>query len=124
MFFKPKKEKTENTEKRKGPRAGFYQASYFLPASSNEDSAMHECWFSNIGAGGIAIETKENLLQDGDEIRILYKIGSKLRNDTLRVLSARTRYSKFLYGCAFIEADEERNVMINEYFKTEADVPV
>lgn len=123
MFFKSKKEKTEDTEKRKDPRAGFYQASYFLPASSTEDSAMHECWFSNISEGGIAIETKENLLQDGDEIRILYKIGSKLRNDTLKVLSSRSRFNRFIYGCAFSESDEERNVMISEYFKAEADVP-
>lgn len=123
MFFKSKKEKAVATEKRKGPRAGFYQASYFLPANSTEDAHMHECWFSNIGEGGIAIETKEDALKEGDEIRILYKIGTKMRNDTLKVLTTRTRYSKFLYGCAFIETDEDRNTMINEYFKAEANVP-
>lgn len=123
MLFKSKKEKAGMTEKRKGPRAGFYQASYFLPANSTEDAHMHECWFSNIGEGGIAIETKEDMLKEGDEIRILYKIGVKLRNDNLKVLSARTRYNKFMYGCAFVEADEDRNVLINEYFKSEANVP-
>ena len=122
MLFKSKKEITENTEKRKGPRAGFYQATYFLPAGSDTDSAMHECWFSNIGEGGIAIETKENLLHDGDEIKILYRIGSRLRNDTMKVLTSRTRYSRFIYGCSFIEADEDRNVLINEYFQSERNI--
>ncbi|HPS58190.1 MAG TPA: PilZ domain-containing protein [Spirochaetota bacterium] len=125
MFFKLKNSKsgsTEKTEKRKGPRAGFYQASYFLPANAEGESSTNECWFSNISEGGIAFETKENNLKEGDEIKILYKIGAKLRNDALKVLTSRTRYNKFLYGCAFIDSDENRNVMINEYVKTEANV--
>ena len=122
MFFKSKKEKDVTAEKRKGPRAGLYQATYFLPANSTEDANMHECWFSNISEGGIAFETKEDNLKAGDEIKILYKIGAKMRNDVLKVLTARTRYNKFFYGCAFIYSDENRNVMINEYVKTEAGV--
>lgn len=122
MFFKLKKEKVVTAEKRKGPRAGLYQATYFLPANSTEDANMHECWFSNISEGGLAFETKENNLKEGDEIKILYKIGVKMRNDVLKVLTARKSYNKFLYGCAFIDADENRNVMINEYVKTEENI--
>ncbi len=119
MFFKSRKEKIVNAEKRRGPRTGLYQASYFLPADSPEDSTMCECWFSNIGEGGIAIETKDNLLKEGDEIKILYRIGAKLRNDIIKVMTSRKRFNQYIYGCAFIEPDTERNAMINEYFKSE-----
>ena len=123
MFFKLKRSKAENSEKRKGPRAEFYQASYFLPANTKEgEPTIYECCFSNIGEGGIAFETNENRLKEGEEVKILYKIGAKLRNDTLKVLTARARYNKFLYGGAFVDSDENRNVMINEYCKKEVNI--
>jgi len=118
MFFKLKKKAVNEPEKRKGPRADFYQSSYFLPLKKEGESATYECWFNNIGEGGLSFETEKETLREGDEIQILYKIGLKLRNDTLKVLSARTSFNKYKYGCAFIDSDENRNLMIGEYFKS------
>ncbi len=117
MFFKSKKSEDKIVEKRSVPRTGFYQSSYFLPVNAGE-SGTFECWFKDISVGGAAFQTRDFQLKEGDEIKILYKIGAKLRNDKMTIRSARRVYDNFQYGCAFIDLDEGRNFIINEYYNT------
>ena len=116
MFFKSKKKEEEKTEKRKNPRTELYQASYYLPSAPEGDSATHECWFQNISEGGIAFETNENLLKAGDEVKIIYRIGVRVRDDSMKVLSARKSLNRFLFGCEFLSSDESRSEMIRKFF--------
>ncbi len=115
MFFNSKKKKETDSEKRKEERAEFFQTSYYLPVRQDEESATFECWFNNISKGGLSFETKREDLKEGDEIKVLYKIGTKFRNDKLRIQFASRFLDRFKCGCAFIDADEERKYMIDEY---------
>lgn len=113
MFFKLKKAEEQIVEKRSVPRTGFFQSSYFLPVTDNSDT--FECWFKDISQGGVSFQTRTDRLKEGDEIKILYKIGTKLRNDKMSIRSARKVYDNYRYGCAFIDPDEGRSFIINEY---------
>ncbi len=124
MFFKFKKKKSTDTdsEKRRETRTDFFQSSYFLPVSNGEESATFKCWFNNISEGGLSFETTENNLKEGDEIKILYKLGTKIRNDSLRIQFTSRFLDRYKYGCAFIDSDDLRKDLIDQYLKTNSNV--
>lgn len=121
MFFKSRKKKDSDLEKRVDQRASFFQSSYFLPVNQGGAADTFECWFSNISEGGLAFETRAEKLHEGDEIKVLYKLGTQLRNDNLKIQFASRVLDKYRYGCAFMESDENRKLMINQYFKMNED---
>jgi len=122
MFFNFKKKNDKGLEKRKEPRVRFYQASYFLPVSQSEESGTFECWFNNISEGGLSFETNLSKMKEGDEVKVLYKIGTKYRNDNLKIQFASRSLDKYKYGCAFVDSDENRKMMIDEYFKMKSEL--
>lgn len=120
MFFKTGKNKVSDHERRRNKRASFFQSSYFLQINTTGGSGTSECWFNNISEGGLAFETRHSILKEGDEIKVLYKLGAQLRNDSLRIQSATKVFDKYRYSCTFINSDENRKLMIEEYFKSQS----
>lgn len=122
MLFKFKKNNQNKSEKRREPRASFYQSSYFLPVSMSDNVETFECWFNNISEGGLAFETSLDRMKEGDEVKVLYKIGTKYRNDKMKIQFACRKLDNYKYGCAFVDMDENRKMMIEEYLKTNSAV--
>ena len=115
MFSKLRQKVQPGTEKRKVSRAAFYQSSYLLHMNNGIGSGAVKCWFMNISEGGVSIETGLSEMKQGDEIKVLYKIGPQYRNDSLKIQHASQAHDNYLYGCAFIDDDEWRSSIINGY---------
>lgn len=115
MFFSSRKKVKKESEKRKESRADFNQLSYFIQVTDENESGVFDCRFHDISESGVALETNRKEMKEGDEIRVLYKIGTMLRKDNLKIQNASHNTSKNRYGCAFIDYDETRRSIINEY---------
>jgi hypothetical protein len=103
----------KNWEKRRDPRADCFQSSYFVVENETRPGT-NECWINNVSVGGIGLESDRNDLQNR-VIKTLYKIGSHLRQDHLRIKYAARLLSKWRYGCQFIAPDEQRTQIITSY---------
>jgi len=105
-----KSAKDEAAEARKFERIEFFQSSFYT-----DKEITHECWFNNISLGGLCFDTNSGDLSLEDTIKILYKIGIKIRND-MCVLRYKTKaLNNWRYGCEFITPDEQRDEMIRMY---------
>ena len=115
MFFSFKKKVKTESEKRKESRADFHQLSYFIQVNDFNESGVFDCRFHDISESGVALETNRREMKEGDEIRVLYKIGTMLRKDNLKIQNASYNTRTSRYGCAFIDHDETRRSIINDY---------
>ncbi|MCU0849304.1 MAG: PilZ domain-containing protein [Spirochaetes bacterium] len=111
-MFGFKKDGSKDSNKRQHKRVDFFQSSYYLVMAENRAPASSECWFTNISAGGLSFDTKKTDITEGDEVKVLYKIGTKFRNDRLNVRFIRKSLDSFKCGCEFIEPDTERSDLI------------
>lgn len=116
MFFNKKSPQAD--EKRKFERVDFMQATYFMiaqGASGTGDAPALDCWFNNISIGGLSIDIHDDTLALGDEIVVLYKLGSKLRRDRVVVRFIQRILNNYRCGCLYIDEDQDRTAIIQEY---------
>mgnify|MGYP003802969519 CR=1 FL=1 len=104
-------------ERRKHRRIEFVQATYCRMMGEQAVAMMHDCWISNISVGGMSVDIKSNVAPQGepDAMMVLYKIGTRIRNDLVSIRSARQVLGNLRYGCAFLEHDEKRLASIENY---------
>jgi hypothetical protein len=110
MFFKKKKDLNVE-ERRTYKRVDFIQSSYF---QIDGDSKIHDCWFNNISLCGLSIDVDDCGIKEGDEILVLYKIGTKIMKDRVRIIYITRMLDKLRCGCSFINKDDNRASLINK----------
>jgi hypothetical protein len=108
MIFK-KKQEDKQKERREFKRIDFIQSSYFKTTGKSE---INECWFNNISAGGISIDIDFDL-PAGNEILVIYKIGSKIMKDPVMIKHKSRILNNWRCGCSFLNKDEERMYIID-----------
>lgn len=106
----PKKQAAKGDEVRKFERIEFFQSSFYT-----ENDATHECWFNNISLGGLCFDTHNADLDINEIIKILYKVGIKIRNDSCKICYKTRALNNWRYGCEFVEKDEQRDALIKKY---------
>jgi hypothetical protein len=112
-----KKNTDKNKEKRKYERIDFVQATYFKLADG--ESGIDECFLNNISTGGLSFDTKDRQLNIGDDIIIMYKVGTQLRRDNLRIKHVDRVFNNWRCGGKFLEDDFERDDMIRKYIENQ-----
>jgi len=120
MITKFRKKTVKDKERRLNRRAEFFQSSYFLPLNEDAVAKSIDCWFNNISQGGMAVETVYGDVKNGDELIVLFKIGTQIRKETLKVQNISKVPGKYRYGCAFTDPDEQRKNIIEGYINRTA----
>ncbi len=116
MFKKKKNKDAAKVNERKHPRYDFFQQAYYRIVEENDTDA-EECWVNNISLGGLCIEIGNNILTEGDIIKVVYKVITSFRKDELRVMYIKKVINNWRYGCLFIQADEKRDAIITKYIE-------
>lgn len=104
-------------ERRKHERVDFFQATYCKMMGDSAAAVMHDCWIGNISVGGLSIDIKDTAIPctTPETMMVLYKIGTRIRNDLVSVRTLRRTLNSWRYGCAFLERDETRATNIENY---------
>ena len=118
MFKKFFNKTPEKNEKRKHKRWDFVQATFYKISNPNSDNKIIECYLNNISLGGLCFDTQNEELKKGDTIKLMYKIGTVLRRDTLQVRYIQKVFNNWRIGCEFEEENLERDEMIIRYIKS------
>lgn len=116
MFFK-KKKKSED-ERRRFERIDFIQATFYKFSADEKENKVVECFLNNISMGGISFDTKDEQLKENDNIKLMYKVGTILRRDSLIVKHIARVFNNWRVGCEFCEEEPERDNMIIAYIKS------
>ncbi len=105
----------DEKNKRKEERIDFIQATYYKIMDG--ESGIDECFLNNISTGGLSFDTREKQVKIGDELIIMYKIGTHLRRDTLKIKHVYKIFNNWRCGGQFADADSEREQMIRKYIE-------
>jgi c-di-GMP-binding flagellar brake protein YcgR len=115
MIFK---KKNKPDEKRRFERFDFIQATFYKFSGDEKESKIVECFLNNISVGGISFDTKDEQLKENDSIKLMYKIGTILRRDTLFVKHLVRVFNNWRVGCEFSDEEPDRDKMIIRYVKS------